>query len=103
MAVRSFSSGVANEHQQALVWDYLMYLSGASEKFADLSFRPGPDGERATSFAEGKRFVGMQLRKLLIPALIPDGEEQPQALSRRAIGQRIRRQREKERNANGQV
>lgn len=49
----------------------------------DLSFRPGPDGERATTFAEGKRFVGLQIVKLLNVSLealrkgrgLPPGEQ----------------------------
>ena len=36
----------------------------------DLSYRP--DSDRNTAFAEGKRFVGMMLRKLLHPALTPE-------------------------------
>lgn len=100
MSVRAFVAGVANEYQQKIVWNYMMYLSGAAEEFADLSFRPGLDGERATSFAEGKRFVGMQLRKLLRPELIPDSEQPKEVLTRRMIAQRMRREREKRVNAN---
>jgi len=67
MAFRSFVAGKANDGQQALVWKYVQYLSGVGE-YQDLSWRPGgPDGERQTSFAEGKRFVGLQLLKLLHP------------------------------------
>jgi hypothetical protein len=96
MAVRAFASGVANDGQQKTVWDYFMYLTGASERFADLSFRPGADGQRATDFAEGKRFVGMQLRKLMAPELTPDIEIPPQeVLTRRQIAQRARRIRER--------
>lgn len=31
----------------------------------DMSFRAGPDGERETTFAEGRRFVGNQIIKQL--------------------------------------
>lgn len=31
----------------------------------DLSFRPGVDGARATDFAEGKRWVGLQIVTML--------------------------------------
>lgn len=72
-AVRALMTGTANDGQQKLVWSYFMYLTGASEEFADLSFRPGPQGERATVFAEGRRFVGLMLRKLLRPELTPHG------------------------------
>lgn len=65
MAFRSFYAGKANDGQQHLVWQYIQYLCGVGD-YQDLSWRPGgPDGERQTSFAEGKRFVGLQLLKLL--------------------------------------
>ena len=73
-AVRQLSQGKANTGQQQLAWDWLMYLTGASESFSDLSFRPGEDGRRATDFAEGKRFVGLQVRKMLATALTPTPE-----------------------------
>ena len=67
MAFRSFAAGKANDGQQALVWKYIQFVCGVGE-YQDLSWRPGgPDGERLTSFAEGKRFVGLQLLKLLHP------------------------------------
>jgi hypothetical protein len=97
-AIRALASGTANEGQQKTAWQYLMYLTAASEEFQDLSFRPGPDGERSTNFAEGKRFVGQQLRKLLRPELTPEavvGGNNAAPLSRRAIAQRLRRNREK--------
>lgn len=88
-AVRQMAEGRANDGQQKLVWDWLMYVTAASEEFADLSFRPGEEGRRATDFAEGKRFVGMQVRKMLHPALTPaptepDPEPAPVKRPRRA-------------------
>ncbi len=42
----------------------------------DLSFRPGgAEGERETSFAEGKRFVGLQIGKLLEQKVNRGGEQ----------------------------
>lgn len=42
----------------------------------DLSFRPGgAEGERETSFAEGKRFVGLQIGKLLEMKVNVKGEQ----------------------------
>ncbi len=75
MAIRAFEAGNANEGQQKTVWRYLMYITKASEEFQDLSFRPsggasGASGE-ATLFAEGSRFVGMMLRKLLRAEFTP--------------------------------
>jgi hypothetical protein len=98
-AIRAISYGEATAYQQGLFWRYLMYVCGSSEEFADLSFRPGQEGERATTFAEGKRFVGLQLRKLLRPELTPEAKpETQQALTRRMIAQRLRRQKERQRN-----
>jgi hypothetical protein len=97
-AVRAVSSGTANEFQQKLFFDYLMYVSKACDEFADLSYRPGPDGDRDTIFAEGKRFVGQQVRKLLRPEYNPGPKHQEtsddKTLSRRQMAQRLRRNRE---------
>jgi hypothetical protein len=71
LSVRALANGTANEHQQKVAWRWMQYVTAASEEFADLSFRPGAEGERATTFAEGKRFVGLQLKKMLHPALNP--------------------------------
>lgn len=68
-AVKAMSTGTANEAQQLLAWNWLMYLTGAGPEFQDLSFRPGAEGVRATDFAEGKRFIGLQLRKMLHPVV----------------------------------
>ena len=70
-AVRALHSGTANDGQQKLVWSWMMYITGAGDEFADMSFRPGPTGDRDTTFAEGKRFAGLQLRKMLHPAVTP--------------------------------
>lgn len=69
-AFRSFVAGKANEAQQLTVWRYVQYLTDTGE-FDGLSFRAGgADAERETAFAEGKRFVGLQLRKLLGSAIL---------------------------------
>lgn len=61
-AVRAFRAGIANEGQQMLVWDWLMFVSGVT----DLPFRPGGlEGQRDTDFASGKAFVGHQFNKML--------------------------------------
>lgn len=70
-AVRALFKGEAMPHQQIMVRDWLMYVSAAGEGFDDLSFRPGADGARATDFAEGKRFVGLQFRKMLRAEVTP--------------------------------
>ena len=57
-AIKALAAGVANDGQQkrALAW-IINTLCGTY----DMSFRP--EGDRETVFAEGKRFVGMQLVK----------------------------------------
>ena len=65
MAVRAFHAGIASKDQQAIVRDWLLY---AVCRVDDMSFRPGGvDGQRLSDFAEGKRYVGNTLRKMLNP------------------------------------
>ncbi len=64
-AVRAWRDGTALPHQQKLAWEWVQFLCGSGDGYSDLSFRPGGhEGERETNFAEGKRFVGLQLLKL---------------------------------------
>ena len=65
-AIRSIAAGNANESQQRTAWEYIMRLTGVR----DLEFRPD---ERASTFASGKRFVGLQMVKYVtLPASIID-------------------------------
>jgi hypothetical protein len=66
-AVRAIAGGTANAAQQRLFWSWLEFASGKD----DISFRPGEGGERATAFAEGKRFLGQQVAKHLHPLMTP--------------------------------
>jgi hypothetical protein len=59
-AIKALTKGKADENQQLLVVEWLARATGVTE----LEFRPGPDGERATPFASGKRFVGLQFFQL---------------------------------------
>jgi hypothetical protein len=61
-ALKALHAGAANagQQQRALNW-IIEALCGTY----DLSYRPGEDGERDSAFAEGKRFVGMQIVKQL--------------------------------------
>lgn len=70
-AVRAFAAGRANETQQHLVWEYLSYLGAVGDKWQDLVYRPGPSGERDTTFVSGKQFPILALRKLLRPEFTP--------------------------------
>ncbi len=78
LAVRNWVDGSMNPQQQKLMWTYVMYVTGGSDEFQDLSYRPGEMGTRATDFAEGKRFVGMMLRKQLRPELTPKPKAKPE-------------------------
>lgn len=91
-AVRAMQTGTANAEQQRIAWRYMMFVSGASQEFDGLSYRPDGaiGGERATTFAEGKRFVGLMISKLLRPEYTPKSEvpAQPQAIQRRLKAKR---------------
>lgn len=61
-AFQALARGDADKSQQqrALKW-LIEDLAGTY----DFSYRPGPNGERDTTLAEGRRFVGLQVVKLL--------------------------------------
>ncbi|HFE8995039.1 TPA: hypothetical protein ACGATL_000276 [Raoultella ornithinolytica] len=58
-ALKAMHEGKATEEQQKLVLNGLMGITA----YYDLSYRPG--SERDTAFAEGKRFVGAQVVKMI--------------------------------------
>lgn len=60
MAIKALAEGKASEGQQKRALDWILYSACGMRQ---LSFRPGVDGERDTAFAEGKRFVGLQIVK----------------------------------------
>lgn len=60
-ALQALANGEANPHQQKRALDWVIRAAGTY----DLSYRPGATGDRDTSFAEGKRFIGLQIVKLL--------------------------------------
>lgn len=61
-AIRALAAGNASEGQQRLALDWIVSFAAA---YDDLSYRPGVDGDRETSFHEGRRFVGAQIRRML--------------------------------------
>jgi hypothetical protein len=76
MAVRAFSDGKANDGQQKTVWNWLLHAVCQVE---GMSYRAGGiEAQRATDFAEGRRYVGNQLRKMLNPIVL-DAERQSKA------------------------
>lgn len=75
-AIKAFAGGQADERQQLQAWAAIRTLAGADK----MSFWPGgEDGRRATDFAEGKRFVADQLRRIsrLQPAKVDSRDEPP--------------------------
>lgn len=61
-AIQALSKGIANADQQkrAIKW----IINSACATY-DVSYRPGEEGRRDTDFAEGRRFVGLQIVKLV--------------------------------------
>lgn len=61
-AIQALVAGTATKEQQRRALDWVINQAAGTY---DLSFRPGDEGRRDTDFAEGRRFVGLQLVKLL--------------------------------------
>lgn len=76
MAIRACIAGKANEGQQQMAMDWI--ITKASNLY-DMSYREG-DGA-ATAFAEGRRFVGNQIVKMLreetLKAVELEGQNKP--------------------------
>lgn len=69
VALQALEQGVADQHQQRHAWQVIRETLCGCER---MTFWPGGlEGERATSFAEGKRWVAAQLRR--ISRLKPSG------------------------------
>lgn len=62
-AVKALARGEATADQQKRALDWIVHAAAGAY---ELSFRSdGDGGERETAFAEGRRFVGMQVVKLV--------------------------------------
>lgn len=62
-ALQALANGNANAVQQKRALEFV--VSGLAEEHR-MSFYPGgDDGRRASDFAEGKRWVGSQIRRIL--------------------------------------
>ena len=59
-AFQAMEKGEATPHQQQVALDWLLH---AASGIQNLSY--WPESDRATAFAEGRRFVGLQVAKLL--------------------------------------
>jgi hypothetical protein len=61
-AVQALAKGIANEGQQQRAYRYIVRILCETDR---MSFWPGgDDGRRASDFAEGKRWIGIQLRRI---------------------------------------
>ena len=62
-AVKGVAAGTASPEQQIRAMQYILVVLCAVD---DMTFRPGgEDGRRASDFAEGQRFVGTQIKRLI--------------------------------------
>lgn len=68
VAFKALAMGDADEAQQRRVLDWITVATGLK----DVSYWPGDT--HATAFAEGKRFVGLQVAKMLTMRLEQSGE-----------------------------
>jgi hypothetical protein len=63
IAIKAVANGTASDDQQRRAMRFIVEQVCATY---DLSFRPGGlEGARATDFAEGRRFTGTQIVKLI--------------------------------------
>jgi phage tail sheath protein FI len=61
-ALQAVANGIANAAQQQRAYAYIVCTLCETDR---MTFWPGgEDGKRATDFAEGKRWVGLQLRRI---------------------------------------
>jgi hypothetical protein len=61
-ALQAVAKGTANNAQQLRAYEYVVRTLCETDR---MTFWPGgEDGKRATDFAEGKRWVGVQLRRI---------------------------------------
>jgi hypothetical protein len=61
-ALQAIANGTASSAQQQRAYDYVVRALCETNR---MTFWPGgEDGKRATDFAEGKRWVGLQLRRI---------------------------------------
>jgi hypothetical protein len=76
MAIKAMADGEATAEQQKRALDAIIYRVACTD---DLSFRADDHGgERDGAFAEGKRYVGLQLKKLVATRIdILLGQDKP--------------------------
>lgn len=68
-ALQALNRGEATPEQQQRALKWIMRAT----QYRAVSFRSGPNGDRDTAFAEGKRFIGYQILKIVemdLPAVL---------------------------------
>lgn len=60
-AMKALFNGAADPGQQVRAVRWILSMASDMD---NMSYRPGPNGDRDTAFAEGRRFVGIQIYKL---------------------------------------
>ena len=73
MAVRACADGVATPEQAKMAMDWVMREAA---RVADLSYRPDP---LETAFNEGRRYVGILIRYMMLPQTLADAKTQDKA------------------------
>ncbi len=66
-AIQALAKGVANAPQQQLALQFIVKELCETDRLTFWPPEHGHDGMRATDFAEGKRWVGLEIRRLLLP------------------------------------
>lgn len=62
-ALKALRAGTADSYQQELALDWVLYMASA---MTEPAFRSDQDGgERETSFALGRQYVGQQIMKMI--------------------------------------
>jgi hypothetical protein len=75
-AVLALKSGTANQAQQNTVWAWMEYVTRTGD-WEDMSYRPGGDeAARASAYADGKKHVGLQFKKMLGPYALAAVEQE---------------------------
>lgn len=81
-AIDAWANGTADEEQQKLAYAWVVHTVSQCE---GMSFYPGgPEGDRSTSFFEGRRFVGNQIRKMSHPLTIASLKNQRDKAAKQA-------------------
>ena len=62
LALKALHSGTAADWEQKLALAWIVTRAADAD---GQSYRPGADGDRETAFAEGRRFVGTHIRRLV--------------------------------------